>query len=631
MDKAAVNVSTKVSPSVSKILGFKPYLLMLFLNAFVDLGHKIIIQNTVFKVYDGQKQIILIAAVNAMILLPYVLLFSPAAFISDRFAFIKVMRFSAWMATVITCLICLFYYIGAYKWTFGMTLVLAVQSTIYSPAKYGYIRQLVGKKLLTAGNALVQATTIIAILLGTIVFSVLFEYFLAEQTYQSESDILRLIAPAAWLLIICSVAELITAYRLPKDKARSERSRFELKQYFKGQVLKNNLAAVFSSKVIMLCILGLSLFWGISQMLLAAFPAYAKVHLNELNTVVIQGIIGSSGFGILGGSLLVSRLANSASRVGFIPFGALGMTLALLLLTYLDSKAALAFDFFAVGFFGACFIVPLNALIQERAPEAKLGTVLAGNNWLQNISMLGFLAITIGIALLGFSSRWLFYFMATVAAIGTIWLLKTYFRKLVQLVLTGLFRLRYDVSARNLPMLPKGGVLLLGSHISWLDWALIQMLLDRPIRFVIDRVFHEKWFLKWPLEHFQTIPISAKRSKKAIQDINAALVNDEVVCLFPEGQISYDGELSEIKRGFEYSLEGSGAALYVFYIDGMHGSVLSRCKAKDDGPKPKLRRAVTLHFSEMLADATEAKQVAKIMQQLEQEAVSTRALKHDIS
>ncbi len=61
-----------------RITGFLPYLAMAFLNAFVDLGHKIIIQNTLFKTYEGDLQITLTAIVNALILLPFVLLFTPA-------------------------------------------------------------------------------------------------------------------------------------------------------------------------------------------------------------------------------------------------------------------------------------------------------------------------------------------------------------------------------------------------------------------------------------------------------------------------------------------------------------------------------------------------------------------------
>ena len=80
---------------VLKIRGFLPYILVVFLNAFNELGHKIIIQNTVFKYFSGTTQIILAAVVNALILLPFVMLFTPAGYLSDKYPKDKVIKFSA--------------------------------------------------------------------------------------------------------------------------------------------------------------------------------------------------------------------------------------------------------------------------------------------------------------------------------------------------------------------------------------------------------------------------------------------------------------------------------------------------------------------------------------------------------
>ena len=76
------------------IRGFLPYLTVVLVNAMIDLGHKIVIQNTVFKVYDGSTQIGLTALVNACILLPFIMFFTPAGFLADRFSKHQVMRLS---------------------------------------------------------------------------------------------------------------------------------------------------------------------------------------------------------------------------------------------------------------------------------------------------------------------------------------------------------------------------------------------------------------------------------------------------------------------------------------------------------------------------------------------------------
>ena len=166
-----------------RLTGFMPFILVVFLNAFVDLGHKILIQNTVFKVYDGQTQIILTALVNGLILLPFLLFFTPAGYLSDRYRKPRIMRLSAAAAVGLTLLITLFYTLGWFWAAFAMTFLLAVQSAFYSPAKYGFIKELTGKERLATANAVVQAVTIVAILLGIFVFSLFFEQILAGAVY----------------------------------------------------------------------------------------------------------------------------------------------------------------------------------------------------------------------------------------------------------------------------------------------------------------------------------------------------------------------------------------------------------------------------------------------------------------
>ena len=95
-----------------KLTGALPYLVIVFINAFVDLGHKITIQNTVFKVYDGDTQVILTAIVNGLILLPFILLFSPAGFIADKYPKSRVIRAAAWVAVLLTSAITFCYYQG---------------------------------------------------------------------------------------------------------------------------------------------------------------------------------------------------------------------------------------------------------------------------------------------------------------------------------------------------------------------------------------------------------------------------------------------------------------------------------------------------------------------------------------
>lgn len=376
-----------------------PFLAVAFINAMVDLGHKIIVQNTIFKIYDDAAQVGLTAVVNALILLPFILLFTPAGYLSDRFAKPGIMRWSAFSAVIVTLLITLSYYQGWFIFAFALTFVLAAQSAIYSPAKYGYIRELAGKTEIAPANGFLQATTIVAILSGIFVFTILFESMLSGQVYQNEADIIRLIAPLGWCLVGLSLLELWLAWRLPILLPSQTERRFNWEAYTQGKQLKTNVKLVTTNPIIWFSILGLSLFWALSQTMLAVFPAFAKIVLSEDNTIIIQGLLACSGLGIISGSLLAGKLCRQQIHFPVILVGAIGLISMLFVIPYLNAVIPFALAIIGFGFFGGLFIIPLNALIQMHADITQLGSVLAANNWVQNLTMISFLILTYLVAL----------------------------------------------------------------------------------------------------------------------------------------------------------------------------------------------------------------------------------------
>ncbi len=564
-----------------KYRGFLPYIAVVFLNAFVDLGHKIIIQNTVFKIYDGQEQIVLTAIVNALILLPFILLISPAGFCSDKYPKNIVMRISAWVAVGITLCITLFYYLGWFWPAFAMTFLLALQSAFYSPAKYGYIKELVGKDNLASANGMVQATTTIAILAGIFLFSILFEQFLENTVYDSTASILQIIAPIGWALVAFSVFELILAYSLPQKHPVDDAMHFELKEYTSGHYLKTNLRAVSEREVIILSIIGLSIFWAISQVMLAAYPAYAKEAMGITNTIIIQGTLACAGIGIMLGSIIAGRISRTHIETGMIPVGSIGIALCLFILPGLGNEYLQAINFLAWGMFGGFLLIPLNALIQFHAEEDELGRVLAGSNLIQNTVMLSFLGLTVLFAFYGMDSLGLFTILFVVAIAGTLYTVYKLPQSLVRFIVSYIIGHRYRLQVLGLKNIPEtGGVLMLGNHISWIDWGIIQMASPRPIRFVMIRNIYERWYLKWFLNIFNVIPIASGATRTALKEINNSLNNGDVVCIFPEGTISRTGQLAEFQRGFEKAAEDANAVILPFYLRGLWGSWFSRSSEK---------------------------------------------------
>ena len=590
-----------------KIAGFTPYVLILFLNAMTDLGHKIVLQNTILKSYDGSDLIILTAIVNALILLPFILLFSPSGFLSDKYPKVQIIRVASAIAIAITTLILISYIMGWFWVAFGLTFLLAGQSAIYSPAKYGLIKEMVGKENLTPANSMVQAVTIVAILAGGIVYSYFFEGFLVEDIKES-SQILQAIYPLGFALILASVVEFIFAMRLPLKNQEVKNMEFHFKKYRDFTYLKGNMKLLHKSKTVWLSIIGLSIFWGVSQLVVAIFGAYLKENLGIDNTIVINGLLALSGVGMVVGSLLVSRFSKRFIETGIIPFGALGIGISLYLIPNLSSPTTIGVIFFAYGVFAGLFIVPLNTIIQLLTPQCMMGKVLAGNNFMQYIVMFGFLLLTTIFAYSGADSSSLFKVASLIALLGFIYTLKHLAHELVQFVVRLGFGFFYNMEVTGLEHLKaQKGILLLGNHVSFLDWAFLQIATPRPIRFVIDRHYYELWYFKPIFKFFKAIPISTRGGKNALKAVGEALTNGDIVALFPEGHLTRNGHIGKFQKGFEIAVNDVEHAVIVpFYLRGLWEGKFSHANEKI---KKRKLKDVSVSFGATLPIHSKAEEV----------------------
>ena len=561
--------------------GFLPYLAIAFLNAGVDLAHKITIQNVLLKSFDGDTLVILTALINAMILLPFIFLFSPAAFINDKFSRTKVIRLSALAAVGISALIYLCYAIGEFYMAFALTLLLAAQSAVYSPAKYSIIKSIVGTEQLGMANGIIQALTIIAILFSSFAFS-----FFFESHYIASNDpnvVLQSVWGIGIALIAFSALEAYFAFKIPffPQTAELSEEKFSAKQYASLHYLKENIRTLRQNKNIWLSVIGLSLFWGVSQVIVAAFPAHYKAIFNADNAIVIQAILAVSGLGLILGSYVAGKMSHLHIELGIVPVGAVGIFISLFCLTLTDSNLFLTICSFSFGFFGGLFIVPLNATIQYFAPEAISGKIMAGNNFMQNVLMVAFLLLSILFVKLSLSTTNLLIFASLVCLVGSFYAMLQLPHLFTRLLLLPILKTGYRFHVNGLKNLPQsGGVLLLGNHISWIDWLVLQAASPRAIKFVMYRPIYNKWYLTWFLRIFKVIPIGGGASKESIQTIRNYLENGEVVALFPEGHISYNGQINEFQKGFEHVLEGlENITTVPFYLRGLWGSSFSRANS----------------------------------------------------
>lgn len=423
--------------SILRYRGAVPFYFAIFINAVVDLGHKITLQNTIFKVYDDAEQVILTAIVNAIILLPYILFFTPIGQLANRTPKPEMMRIAARISIVLTLMLLAFYRLGWFWLAFLTTFLMSIQSAYYSPAKLGYLKTLFGKDRILEANGLAQSVVIIGILASTVFFSMGFESIYTADMVDSRADIDEALARSViiasmWPLMVClillAVLQLWMVHRVPVIPEINGGPDF-----IPGNEAPGNLGGTrcLALPHFRIPILGLALFWALGQGVLAIFPAFAKSEAGITNTAIVQGILACSGLGILFGSWLVAQIHNTThgyhsivARGLHIAIGGMViMVVGLFTLTLFRMPGIYAMQFFLIGIASGLLIVPLNAYIQLKANYEVLGSVITCSNLVQNVAMLTTLTFTIAIAFLAVSPASLLLILSVVALLAALLLI----------------------------------------------------------------------------------------------------------------------------------------------------------------------------------------------------------------
>ncbi len=301
--------------------------------------------------------------------------------------------------------------------------------------------------------------------------------------------------------------------------------------------------------------------------------------VDATSNAILQGALA---IGIGTGSLAAGYLSGRQIEYGLIPLGSVGITVfgTMLAIPGLSYTAVLAV-LVALGFSSGFFIVPINALIQHRPAEQEKGGVLAAANLL---SFVGFAAATgayYGLThYLKLSPVGIVFWasLGTLAATAyVVYLLPdSLLRLLLWFATHTLYRL--DIEGReNVP--ERGGALLVPNHVSMADAALLIASTDRPIRFLMFKDSYEHPLVKPFAKILGVIPISAQqRPRELIHSLRLAteaLQNGEVVCIFPEGQMTRIGQMMPFRRGMERIMKGVDAPIIPVNLDGVWGSIFS--------------------------------------------------------
>jgi acyl-[acyl-carrier-protein]-phospholipid O-acyltransferase/long-chain-fatty-acid--[acyl-carrier-protein] ligase len=488
---------------------------------------------------------------------------------------------------------------------------MGVHSALFSPAKYGILAELLPHEQLAAGNGRLEMWTFFAILSGT----------------AAPGIVMSLTGEAVWvaplLLTVLALVGFGAAWTIPPvPPARAEGGLVN--------TLQGAWAALARDRMLRLAISGAVFFWTIASLFAQDILVYAKAVLlvsdwqSGLPLMVL-----SIGIGL--GARWVGRLSRGRVEYGLIPLGAAGVTgmLAILGLAAPGLPVTLALMVF-LGISSALIFVPLNALIQWRAPHDRRGSVIAFEN---TCVFTGILLGSLGagaLATAGVSTTGIFTAAAVLTVIGTawaLWLLPEALLRAVLVILTNsLYRLRI-VGHEHVPK--TGGALLVPNHVSFIDGLLLIASLDRHVRFVVDAQYAEQPFFKPLMKLFGVIPISSYGGPRvvlrALRDAGIALDRGELVCMFPEGQITRTGTLLPFRRGFERIMKGRAAPIIPVHLDRVWGSIFSFDRGRFFWKLPeRLPYPVTVSFGASLPPHTPAHELRNAIRMLGEAAWALR-------
>ncbi|UCV03313.1 MFS transporter [Dechloromonas denitrificans] len=466
----------------------------------------------------------------------------------------------------------------------GALFLLGLHSTLFGPVKYAILPQHLHEEELVGGNALIEAGTFVAILIGTLAGGLL----------------AGSVAHPAWIALgglLVALAGYLTSRGIPGAPAPAPELRINLNPISETW---RNINFARQNRVVFLSILGISWFWLYGALFLAQFPAYAKNVLGGgENAVTLLLATFTVGIGL--GSLLCERMSGKHVEIGLVPFGSIGLTLfgldlyfaspvglvghgahQLLALLSLPAIWRVLFDLMMLGVFGGFFIVPLYALVQIRSAPEQRARIIAANNILNALFMVvGALSAA---ALLGggLSIPTLFGIAALLNALVAVYIYRLVPEFLIRFMAWLLIKAAYRLRSTGVEHIPhEGAAVLVCNHVSLVDAVVIMGAAPRPVRFVMDHRIFRTPLLSYIFRHGRAIPIASAKDdpvlmEKAFAEVSAALSDGELVAIFPEGHITRDGELQPFRPGISRILAANPVPVIPMALSGLWGSFFSQ-------------------------------------------------------
>ena len=504
---------------------------------------------------------------------------------------------------------------GNFQLQLGVLFLLAAQFTFFGPAKYGILPEIVDDADLSRANGLLESSTFLAIILGSIIAGPLFQHF------RGQIDAMALIMLA--LAIVGSLMSLGIA-AVPEPATRRP---------FKVSLLWSEVVdgtrELYADRRLWLTNLGVGYFWFQGALFQLAVVIMGKeiLHLDESHISYLQVWLA---LGIGAGSMLAGRWSGNKVELGLVPLGSLGMGVASLVLAW-AARHQPGFVGVSLGFVGVSaglFAVPLMALLQQKADAGSKGRIQAASNFFSTICIISS-ALALDALARHFSADKIVLYAGLGCFAMTLYLMillpEFFVRFSLWLLTHTIYKIRIE-GADHVPQ--KGAALIVCNHMSLADGLLVQACIQRFVRFMVYKPIYEAPGLNWIFRAGHTIPISSKPrdAAAAIAQARAELQAGHTVCIFAEGGITRTGNLLKFKRGMEKIMDGiEGVPVIPVHLDGLWGSVLSFRGGKFIAKWPeRLPYPVTVTFGPALAGDASSDEVRQKVQELGADALAQR-------
>lgn len=560
----------------------------------------------------GMGHTVLANVAAFLFILPFFLFSATAGQLADKYEKSMLMRRIKLLEIVLMSLAAVALLSRQYTLLLFVLFLMGCQSTLFGPVKYAYLPQKLHTDELIGGNALVESGTYVAIIVGLII---------GVESVDFESKRQTLLAA---LLVAVACIGYLTSRQIPRTEAVDPELKINWNAWKETWHIVNFAR---EEKSVFLSILGISWFWFFGSALTIQMPAYAADILNGNESVVTTLLIAFAvGVGL--GSLLCERMSGHRIELGLVPFGSIGMSLFLIDLYFAQPETAVTAvtsvseflsrsgswrilaDLALLGAFGGFYSVPLYALIQKRSDRKHLSRIIAANNIINALLMVAAAVVSIIILKSGFSIPELFLFIAVMNAVVAIYIYSLLpeflMRFLAWLIINVVYRIR-PTGLENIPH--KGPAVVVCNHVSFIDPIILGGSVVRPMRFVMHYKIFQMPFLSFIFRTAKAIPIASRTEDEdlmnaAFEKVDAELAAGNIVCIFPEGGLTTDGEIQRFRPGIEKIIARRAVPVIPVALGRLWGSWFSRRKQGGIRKIPgRLFARVPIIFGEPVAPA----------------------------